>query len=475
DYVNVIVAGKQPSLQYLDMDAAVKHCTAGIGIWDWASSDQDGETDVVTANTSPQTVSVLLGDGTGGFAAAVDHPVGGFANSVTVADLNGDGLADLAVASVAPSAVALLFGDGAGGFAAPVDHAVGTGPRSIVVADLDGDRNPDLAVAIGIAPYNVSVLRGNGSGGFAAPVTHPVGTSPRGLAAGDMNGDGRLDLVSANRNANTASLLSNTSRAVITFTPNPGLTFGDQPVGTRSASQTVTVNNPGAAPLLVSSVRPSGSDADEFAVSGDGCSGEAVVPGASCQVSVRFTPVTEGAASGTLRFVSNAPTSPGGIPLGGNATPPPAPPAGPAGPTGATGATGASGAAGINGTNGTNGTNGAAGPSGPRGDQGAQGPAGANGRDAVVTCKPGKVRHRKVKVTCVVRFKAGASSARVRARITRGHRVYASGARAVRRGARGRVSLRGHRRLSRGRYTLLLTFADRRGHETVIRQQVRVR
>ena len=49
DYVNVIVAGKQPALQYLDMDSAVKHCTAGIGMWEWASSDQNGEPDVVMA------------------------------------------------------------------------------------------------------------------------------------------------------------------------------------------------------------------------------------------------------------------------------------------------------------------------------------------------------------------------------------------------------------------------------------------
>lgn len=48
-YVNVVVAGKQPSLQYLDMDAAVKHCTKGIGIWDWASNDQGSEPDVVLA------------------------------------------------------------------------------------------------------------------------------------------------------------------------------------------------------------------------------------------------------------------------------------------------------------------------------------------------------------------------------------------------------------------------------------------
>jgi xylulose-5-phosphate/fructose-6-phosphate phosphoketolase len=48
-YVNVVVAGKQPALQYLDMDAAIKHCTAGVGIWEWASNDQEGEPDVVMA------------------------------------------------------------------------------------------------------------------------------------------------------------------------------------------------------------------------------------------------------------------------------------------------------------------------------------------------------------------------------------------------------------------------------------------
>ena len=49
NYVNVIVAGKQPELQWLDMDAAIKHCTAGLGIWQWASNDAGGEPDVVMA------------------------------------------------------------------------------------------------------------------------------------------------------------------------------------------------------------------------------------------------------------------------------------------------------------------------------------------------------------------------------------------------------------------------------------------
>ena len=47
DYVNVIVAGKQPALNYLSMEDAVIHCTRGLGVWDWASNDEGGEPDVV--------------------------------------------------------------------------------------------------------------------------------------------------------------------------------------------------------------------------------------------------------------------------------------------------------------------------------------------------------------------------------------------------------------------------------------------
>ncbi len=48
-YVNVVIAGKHPSPQWLTMDAAIKHCTEGIGIWQWASNDQDAAPDVVMA------------------------------------------------------------------------------------------------------------------------------------------------------------------------------------------------------------------------------------------------------------------------------------------------------------------------------------------------------------------------------------------------------------------------------------------
>jgi xylulose-5-phosphate/fructose-6-phosphate phosphoketolase len=50
DYVNVIVADKQPHLQFLDMDAAIRHCTDGVGLWEWASTDQGEEAEVVMAS-----------------------------------------------------------------------------------------------------------------------------------------------------------------------------------------------------------------------------------------------------------------------------------------------------------------------------------------------------------------------------------------------------------------------------------------
>jgi xylulose-5-phosphate/fructose-6-phosphate phosphoketolase len=49
NYVNVIVAGKQPALQFLDMKSAIQHCSAGLGIWEWASTDKDAEPDAVMA------------------------------------------------------------------------------------------------------------------------------------------------------------------------------------------------------------------------------------------------------------------------------------------------------------------------------------------------------------------------------------------------------------------------------------------
>ena len=71
NYVNLIVIDKQPQLQWLDIDAAVKHCAAGASVWDWASNDEGGEPDVVLAcgRGHPDP-----GDGGGGLAAPQARP-----------------------------------------------------------------------------------------------------------------------------------------------------------------------------------------------------------------------------------------------------------------------------------------------------------------------------------------------------------------------------------------------------------------
>jgi xylulose-5-phosphate/fructose-6-phosphate phosphoketolase len=60
-YINIIVAGKQPALQYLSMDDAVVHCTKGLGIWTWASNDEHGEPDVVMACAGDIPTLEILG------------------------------------------------------------------------------------------------------------------------------------------------------------------------------------------------------------------------------------------------------------------------------------------------------------------------------------------------------------------------------------------------------------------------------
>src|ERR1017187_1516271 len=129
--------------------------------------------------------------------------------SVAVGDFNGDGKSDLAIAN-GDGTVTVLLGNGAGGFAAAPGSpfAAGSGPSSVAVGDFNGDGKPDLA----IADYNgdnVTVLLGAGTGRFtAAPSSpFPAGSQPISVAVGDFNGDGKLDVAIANYNSNNVTVL----------------------------------------------------------------------------------------------------------------------------------------------------------------------------------------------------------------------------------------------------------------------------
>jgi hypothetical protein len=161
------------------------------------------------ANASSNNVSVLLGTGSGTFAAKVDYATGTNPYSVSVGDFNGDGKLDLVAANVGSNNVSVLLGTGTGTFAAKVDYATGTNPFSVSVGDFNGDGKLDL-VAANYGNNNVSVLLGTGSGTFAASVNYATGTNPYSVSVGDFNGDGKLDLVAANVGSNNVSVLLGT-------------------------------------------------------------------------------------------------------------------------------------------------------------------------------------------------------------------------------------------------------------------------
>ena len=166
----------------------------------------DGALDIVTANRESSDVTVLAGDGGGGFAAVAGSPfpVGFFPQSVVLGDVNGDGALDIVTPNLFPEDVTVLAGDGGGGFAAVAGSpfAVGGQPVSVALGDVNADGALDIITANGNGSSDdVTVLAGDGVGGFAAVAGSPfeAGGGPQSVTLRDINGDGTLDIVIANR------------------------------------------------------------------------------------------------------------------------------------------------------------------------------------------------------------------------------------------------------------------------------------
>ena len=168
----------------------------------------DGVLDIACANSDSNDVTILLGDGKGGFTQAPGspYPVGTSPQAIAVGDLNGDGQADIIVGNYGSNNLTVLTGLGAGTFAAASFNA-GGGPRGVAVADLDGDGKLDVAVA----DYNdstVRILLGDGSGAFrTTSLTLPTGQGPQAVAIADLDGDGFLDLLIADSGSNDLTVL----------------------------------------------------------------------------------------------------------------------------------------------------------------------------------------------------------------------------------------------------------------------------
>src|SRR5690242_10566019 len=89
-------------------------------------------------------------------------------------DLNGDGKTDVVVGYLAGTIVGVLLGNGSGSFATAVNYTVGSAPRAVKVGDLNGDGKLDLVTA-NVVSNTVSVLLGDGLGGFATAASYPTG------------------------------------------------------------------------------------------------------------------------------------------------------------------------------------------------------------------------------------------------------------------------------------------------------------
>jgi hypothetical protein len=166
---------------------------AGPNITDLRMADlnRDGLSDIIAANNGTNTVSVILGVVMGPVAPARDTIVGSSPSSVAFGDWNRDGKPDLAVANY-EHGLTVLQGDGAGGFASPIYFPT-TQANRVVAGDFNGDGNLDLAVAN--SSSGLVVLAGNGSGGFSALTSK--GAAPSLMVAADMDRDGFSDLVGA--------------------------------------------------------------------------------------------------------------------------------------------------------------------------------------------------------------------------------------------------------------------------------------
>lgn len=178
--------------------------TTGSGPYGLVTGDfnRDGNNDVITADITSNTLSVLAGKGDGTFQTRTTLAVGTAPVRIEAADINGDGNLDLLVANSTGASISVLKGNGDGTFQVATTVTVGAGVSNIQVGDFNGDKKLDFATTDS-TDGTVSIVTGNGDGTFNPRSTLLVGSTPLGLIVADLNGDGKADVLASNAGSNT--------------------------------------------------------------------------------------------------------------------------------------------------------------------------------------------------------------------------------------------------------------------------------
>ncbi|MEG3931480.1 FG-GAP-like repeat-containing protein, partial [Microcoleus sp. T3_B1] len=221
--------------------------------------NKDGENDVVTANnSSTNSLSVLLGNGNGTLATSTNIALNSSPEFVTLNDLNKDGNLDIIAASPssdtnpASGRVSVLLGNGSGTFAAQSNYSVNVGAVSVAVGDLNGDGNNDIITAnkrdsnVSASLNNdVSVLLSNGDGSFGVATNYSIESitgdfhNPLSVAVGDVDGDGDLDAVISGQGYGLESVFLNNGNGTLAIPSDDNYYFyaSDQAVALADIDQ----------------------------------------------------------------------------------------------------------------------------------------------------------------------------------------------------------------------------------------------
>jgi hypothetical protein len=202
-----------------------------------ADVNGDGKVDLISANYGSSSLTLLTNNGVGTFGFNASIPTGGNTiGSITAADLNADDKIDLVVTHFDNSNISILTNNGNGVFGLNATYNnVGNGPKLVSVANLNEDGKPDLIIADegNTTPFNntVTILTNNGSGLFGFNASYTVGVGPTCVAVADVNGDGKPDLISANYNfgnsLGTLTVLTNNGNGI--FGSNATYIVGSEP------------------------------------------------------------------------------------------------------------------------------------------------------------------------------------------------------------------------------------------------------